>query len=198
MRAAAQSYLLEACCRQMAWAASCQQTSCSLLCSACHFINLCPPACTQHTTVCQGCFHSKVTAWHCSIMQEEALDVTGQLGAQEAAQWVLDRPKSCTQWYIVKQGSSGSVLCSRQAPAVYNQPALEVNLPFCKENSELHVSISCCLRVLQPCCCNWHDRLLQTVRTAYLTHTVCCLIAQQKRGMCVWGGSCICPIDPCH
>lgn len=52
--------------------------------------------------------------------------MTGQLGAQAAAQWVLDRPESTTQWSIVKQGSSGSVLCSRASPAVYSQPALEV------------------------------------------------------------------------
>ena len=52
--------------------------------------------------------------------------MTGQLGAQAAAQWVLDRPDSTTQWSIVKQGSSGSVLCSRASPAVYSQPALEV------------------------------------------------------------------------
>lgn len=52
--------------------------------------------------------------------------MTGQMGAQAAAEWVLDRPKSSTQWSIVKQGSSGSVLCSRGSPAVYNQPALEV------------------------------------------------------------------------
>lgn len=104
-------------------------------------------------------------------MQEEAAAVTGQLGAQAAAQWVLERPKSCTQWSIVKQGSSGSVLCSRQAPAVYNQPALEVYLLSCKEFSELPVSIKRCLLVLQPCCCNeiyWHDRHAQTVRTACL------------------------------
>jgi hypothetical protein len=59
-------------------------------------------------------------------VQEEALAVTGQTGAQAAAQWVLNRPKSSTQWSIVKQGSSGSVLCSRQSPAVYNQSALQV------------------------------------------------------------------------
>lgn len=52
--------------------------------------------------------------------------MTGQLGAQAAAQWVLDRSESTTQWSIVKQGSSGSVLCSRASPAVYSQPALEV------------------------------------------------------------------------
>ena len=59
--------------------------------------------------------------------QEEALAVTGQPGAEAAAQWVLDRPNSTTHWSIVKQGSSGSVLCSRQSPAVYNQPALQVS-----------------------------------------------------------------------
>lgn len=52
--------------------------------------------------------------------------MTGQMGAQTAAEWVLDRPNSSTQWSIVKQGSSGSVLCSKGSPAVYNQPALEV------------------------------------------------------------------------
>lgn len=82
--------------------------------------------------------------------QEEALAVTGQMGAQAAAQWVLDRPKSSTQWSIVKQGSSGSVLCCRGSPAVYNQPALQVEqLPqnpketgFCMEESfcvSLHI-----------------------------------------------------------
>ncbi|KAL0034032.1 hypothetical protein WJX79_004388 [Trebouxia sp. C0005] len=60
------------------------------------------------------------------MTEEEALAVTGQTGAQAAAQWVLNRPKSSTQWSIVKQGSSGSVLCSRQSPAVYNQSALQV------------------------------------------------------------------------
>ncbi len=68
-------------------------------------------------------------------VQEEALAVTGQTGAQAAAQWVLNRPKSSTQWSVVKQGSSGSVLCSRQSPAVYNQSALQVWL--------CHASISC-------------------------------------------------------
>ncbi|KAL3143635.1 hypothetical protein ABBQ38_002431 [Trebouxia sp. C0009 RCD-2024] len=62
------------------------------------------------------------------MTEEEALAVTGQLGAQAAAQWVLDRPESTTQWSIVKQGSSGSVLCSRASPAVYSQPALEVTV----------------------------------------------------------------------
>ncbi|KAL0045494.1 hypothetical protein WJX82_008274 [Trebouxia sp. C0006] len=60
------------------------------------------------------------------MTEEEALAVTGQAGAQAAAQWVLNRPESSTQWSIVKQGSSGSVLCSRQPPAVYNQSALQV------------------------------------------------------------------------
>lgn len=60
------------------------------------------------------------------MTEEEALAVTGQRGAQAAAQWVLNRPKSSTQWSIVKQGSSGSVLCSRQSPGAYNQSALEV------------------------------------------------------------------------
>lgn len=52
--------------------------------------------------------------------------MTGKMGAQAAAQWLLDRPQSSTQWSIVKQGSSGSVLCSKGSPAMYNQPALEV------------------------------------------------------------------------
>ncbi len=63
--------------------------------------------------------------------------MTGQLEAKAAAQWVLDRPNTATQWSIVKQGSSGSVLCSRQSPAVYHQPALEVTtllaLHLCRE-----------------------------------------------------------------
>lgn len=59
------------------------------------------------------------------MTEEEALAVTGQLGAEAAAQWVLNRPNSSTQWSIVKQGSSGSVLCSRNS-LVYNQPALQV------------------------------------------------------------------------
>lgn len=62
--------------------------------------------------------------------------MTGQMGAQAAAEWVLDRPKSSTQWSIVKQGSSGSVLCSRGSPAVYNQPALEVVCLF--------ATVACC------------------------------------------------------
>ena len=92
-------------------------------------------------------------------VQEEALAVTGQTGAQAAAQWVLNRPKSSTQWSIVKQGSSGSVLCSRQSPAVYNQSALEVWL--------CHASISCTAELTmlithlfacwhQACCCTSH------------------------------------------
>ena len=52
--------------------------------------------------------------------------MTGRVGPEAAAQWVLDRPHSTTQWSIVKQGSSGSVLCSRQLPALYNQPGLQV------------------------------------------------------------------------
>ncbi len=95
-------------------------------------------------------------------MQEEALAVTGQTGAQAAAQWVLNRPKASTQWSIVKQGSSGSVLCSRQPPAVYNQSALQVGL--------YHASIVALLsssRLL--------DALLRLLAPAVLLHfTIAC------------------------
>lgn len=60
------------------------------------------------------------------MTEEEAAAVTGKAGAEAAAQWVLDRPHSTTQWSIVKQGSSGSVLCSRQPSVLYNQPGLQV------------------------------------------------------------------------
>lgn len=63
--------------------------------------------------------------------QEEALAVTGQMETQAAARWVLDRPGCSTEWCIVKQGSSGSVLCSKSPPAVYNQPALQVHTSSC-------------------------------------------------------------------
>lgn len=97
-------------------------------------------------------------------MQEEALAVTGQTGAQVAAQWVLNRPESSTQWSIVKQGSSGSVLCSRQPPAVCNQSALQVGL--------CHASISCTAEFIALVRC-----LLCLLAPGVLLHftVACCL-----------------------
>ena len=93
-------------------------------------------ACQHSTSVSTAPKTTSSLLHYCYVcMQEEALAVTGQTGAQAAAQWVLNRPKSSTQWSIVKQGSSGSVLCSRQPPAVYNQSALQVWLCY--------ASISC-------------------------------------------------------
>lgn len=97
--------------------------------------------------------------------QEEALAVTGQLGAQAAAQWVLDRPESTTQWSIVKQGSFGSVLCSRASPAVYSQPALEViHLHHCLL-AHVHNPLDTCMRLTDKEHVRSHARHQKTKRS---------------------------------
>ena len=59
-------------------------------------------------------------------MQEEGAAVTGHSDPHAAMQSVLSRPRSCTQWCIVKQGGQGAMLLTRDSPEVFDQPALKV------------------------------------------------------------------------
>ena len=59
-------------------------------------------------------------------MQEEGTAVTGHSDPHAAMQSVLSRPRSCTQWCIVKQGGQGAMLLTRDSPEVFDQPALKV------------------------------------------------------------------------
>ena len=60
------------------------------------------------------------------FMQEEGAAVTGHSEPHAAMRSVLSRPRSCTQWCIVKQGGQGSMLLTRDSPEVFDQPALKV------------------------------------------------------------------------
>lgn len=54
------------------------------------------------------------------------MQVTGLSDAQAAAEAVLSRPGSATEWCVVKQGGEGAVLVTK-AGEVYHAPAFKVS-----------------------------------------------------------------------
>jgi hypothetical protein len=62
----------------------------------------------------------------CNCPQEEAVEVTGKTDPQAAAETVLRRPNTATEWCIVKMGGEGAVLVTK-AGEVHHAPAFKVS-----------------------------------------------------------------------
>lgn len=58
-------------------------------------------------------------------LQEEAVEVTGKTDPQAAAETILSRPSTSTEWCIVKMGGKGAVLVTK-AGEVHHAPAFQV------------------------------------------------------------------------
>lgn len=70
------------------------------------------------------------------ILQEEAVEVTGQTDPQAAAETVLRRPNTSTEWCVVKMGGEGAVLVTK-AGEVHHAPAFKVS-------TKAHLTTACC------------------------------------------------------
>jgi sugar/nucleoside kinase (ribokinase family) len=72
------------------------------------------------------------------MTEEEAEAVTGQSTPEQAAKWVLQRPKSVMSWCIIKQGGNGALLATNNSNnsrsnigdgiSFYYQPAVNVDV----------------------------------------------------------------------
>jgi sugar/nucleoside kinase (ribokinase family) len=60
-------------------------------------------------------------------LQEEALQVTGKTDPQAAAEAVLNRPNTATEWCVVKMGGEGAVLVTKTGE-VHHAPAFKVGV----------------------------------------------------------------------
>jgi len=58
-------------------------------------------------------------------LQEEAVQVTGLSNPQAAAEAVLSRANTATEWCVVKMGGEGAVLVTK-AGEVHHAPAFKV------------------------------------------------------------------------
>lgn len=61
----------------------------------------------------------------CVSLQEEAVQVTGHTKPQAAAEAILSRPNTATEWCVVKMGGEGAVLVIKSGE-VHHAPAFKV------------------------------------------------------------------------
>lgn len=71
-----------------------------------------------------------VVKWHV-LLQEEAVQVTGHTNPQAAAEAILSRPNTATEWCVVKMGGEGAVLVTKSGE-VHHAPAFKVFM-YCKQ-----------------------------------------------------------------
>jgi sugar/nucleoside kinase (ribokinase family) len=74
-------------------------------------------------------------------LQEEAVEVTGEVDPEAAARAVLSRPGAKTEWCVVKEGSQGALLVSKTSPGVFQAKALKVGDAIYREEEEATAGI---------------------------------------------------------
>lgn len=68
------------------------------------------------------------------MTEEEAAVMTGTANPQAAAQWLLERPGTATQWAVVKAGPAGALLYAREQNdrnGVFHAQAYQVVIKKC-------------------------------------------------------------------